>query len=81
MTNQAVMARQRRRAMKAGVGHFSPHDLRRTCISVLLDAGADIATVQKLAGHASVGTTGRYDHRGEHAKQRAATLLHVPYQG
>ena len=39
----------RRRAKEAGVENFSPHDLRRTYISNLLDADADIATVQRLS--------------------------------
>lgn len=81
MTSKVVYNMLEKRAEQAGVKHFSPHDMRRTFVSDLLDAGADIVTVSKMAGHANVSTTARYDRRPEDAKRKAAGMLHVPYHG
>jgi len=80
MTDQVVFNVLRKRALEAGIANLSPHDGRRTYISSLLEAGADLSSVQKLSGHASVSTTAAYDRRGERAKRKAAAMRRLPFK-
>jgi integrase len=79
LSTSATWVIVRERGEKAGIRPPSPHDFRRTWIGDLLDAGVDLVTVQRMAGHASVSTTGRYDRRDHATQRRAAAQLHVPY--
>lgn len=62
-------------AKNAKVKPFTPHDLRRSFGTHLMDKGADILMVQQLMGHASLQTTAIYDRRGEKGKAAAIEFL------
>jgi hypothetical protein len=66
--------------------HGLPHDLGRVRESGLGQGAhsarlrADIVNVTKMAGHANVQTTARYDRRPRGAKRKVVGLLHVLYR-
>lgn len=71
LTDQSVYYIMKRLIGLTGVENFSPHDLRGSFISYLLDNGEDIKTVADIVGHADVRTTAGYDRRGERRKKFA----------
>ena len=61
LTRQGVWLVVRGAAERTGLtARLSPHVLRHSCATHLLDHGADIRTVQELLGHASISTTQVY---------------------
>jgi site-specific recombinase XerD len=68
----------KRRQRQAGLEGVTPHGMRRSYVSRLLENGVDLLTVQELVGHANAVTTARYDRRGGEARRQAASILCLP---
>lgn len=77
LSRQSLWAIVRRAAVRAGLGRrVSPHVLRHSFASHLLEGGADLRAVQAMLGHADIGTTQIYTHLPSPVVRRLYRALH-----
>ncbi len=74
LTPPAMRSRLAKAAQDAGLEtHVTPHMLRHTAATQLIEAGVDIRYIQRLLGHASLSTTEIYTHVSDRALRRVVS--------
>jgi site-specific recombinase XerD len=74
LTTAAMRSRLAKAAEAAGISqHVTPHMLRHTAATQLIEAGVDIRYIQRLLGHASLSTTEIYTHVSDRALRRVVS--------
>lgn len=74
LTPPAMRSRLAKAAQAAGLEtHVTPHMLRHTAATQLIEAGVDIRYIQRLLGHASLSTTEIYTHVSDQSLKRVVT--------
>ncbi|MBP3468172.1 MAG: site-specific integrase, partial [Lachnospiraceae bacterium] len=75
LTTQAIRMRLKRLCKKLGIYHKSPHKIRKTYGSILLDNHIDNALITGQMGHTDIATTENHYHRNRKTLEKKTDIL------